>query len=178
MPDACQVSQWSFSPVKIWKRSREERERVTTTPPRRPVSRWELRISAEKMSTYAGSEPTVVRVAVLGSTDWAVQLSLESHWYFLHSQWCSGVSVTESLHYLLSSPQTKDRLVGLVVKASVSGAEDPGFESRLRRDFFPGRVIPVTSKLTHQWLPCQVPGVIGSALWLVGPVSAYCDWVR
>ena len=28
-----------------------------------------------------------------------------------------------------------DRLVGLVVKASSSRAEDPGFESRLRRDF-------------------------------------------
>ena len=27
-------------------------------------------------------------------------------------------------------------LVGLVVKASASGAEDPGFESRLRRDFY------------------------------------------
>ena len=27
------------------------------------------------------------------------------------------------------------RLAGLVVKASTSGAEDPGFESRLRRDF-------------------------------------------
>ena len=36
------------------------------------------------------------------------------------------------------------RLVGLVVKASASRAEDPGFESRLRRDFFRGRVIPVT----------------------------------
>ena len=28
-----------------------------------------------------------------------------------------------------------DRLAGLVVKASVSGSENPGFESRLRRDF-------------------------------------------
>ena len=28
-----------------------------------------------------------------------------------------------------------DRLGGLVVKASALGAEDPGFESRLRRDF-------------------------------------------
>ena len=27
------------------------------------------------------------------------------------------------------------RLAGLVVKASASGAEEPGFESRLRRDF-------------------------------------------
>ena len=30
---------------------------------------------------------------------------------------------------------THDRLGGLVVKASASGAEDPGFESCLRRDF-------------------------------------------
>ena len=28
-----------------------------------------------------------------------------------------------------------NRLVGLVVKASASRAEDPGFESHLRRDF-------------------------------------------
>ena len=30
----------------------------------------------------------------------------------------------------------KNRLVGLVVKASTSRAEDPGFESRWRQDFF------------------------------------------
>ena len=29
-----------------------------------------------------------------------------------------------------------------------------------------------------QWLPCQAPGVIGSVLGLVDPVSVYCDWVR
>ena len=33
------------------------------------------------------------------------------------------------------SPFPEDRLAGLVVKASASGAEDPGFESRLRWDF-------------------------------------------
>ena len=43
---------------------------------------------------------------------------------------------------------------------------------------FPGRVIPVTSKLTLQWLPCQAPGVTWSALGLVGPVFVYRDWVR
>ena len=37
----------------------------------------------------------------------------------------------------------RDRLVGLMVKASTSRAEDPGFESRHDR-IFPGRVIPVT----------------------------------
>ena len=33
-------------------------------------------------------------------------------------------------------PTPRNRFVGLVVKASASRAEDPGFESRLRRDFF------------------------------------------
>ena len=42
-------------------------------------------------------------------------------------------AVTQILPYLSS---TRDRLVGLVVKASASRAEGPGFESRLRRDFF------------------------------------------
>ena len=32
--------------------------------------------------------------------------------------------------------------------------------------------------MTLQWLPCQAPGVMGSALGLVGLVSVYCDWVR
>ena len=48
-------------------------------------------------------------------------------------------------------------LDGLVVKATASRAENPGFNSRLRS---------------------QSPGVIGSALGLVGSVSVYCDWVR
>ena len=71
----------------------------------------------------------------------------------------------------------RDRLDGLVVKASASGAEDPGFESHLRRDV---SVSSHTSdlKLALHWLPCQAPGVIGSALGLVGPVSVYCDWLR
>ena len=74
-------------------------------------------------------------------------------------------------------PPLGDGLAGLVVKASSLGEEEPGFESCLRLDF-PGRVIPVTLKLALQWLPCQAPGIIGSALGLVGPVSVYCDWVR
>ena len=41
--------------------------------------------------------------------------------------------------------------------------------------FLRGRVIPVAEKLALQWLPCQAPGVIGSVLGLVGPVSVYCD---
>ena len=70
-----------------------------------------------------------------------------------------------------------DRLIGLVVKASASKAEDSGSNPACD-EIFPGRVIPVTSKLALQWLPCQAPGIIGSALGLVGPVSVYCDWVR
>ena len=33
-------------------------------------------------------------------------------------------------------PGAWNRLIGLVVKASALGAEDPGFEFRLRQDFF------------------------------------------
>ena len=36
----------------------------------------------------------------------------------------------------VSQDPKPNRLVGLVVKASASRAEDPGFESRWRRDFF------------------------------------------
>ena len=43
---------------------------------------------------------------------------------------------------------------------------------------FRGQVIPVTSNLALQWLPCQAPGATGSALGLAGPMSVYCDWVR
>ena len=64
-----------------------------------------------------------------------------------------------------------------VVKASVSRAEDPRFESRLRRDFLGS---------SYQWLknrhsssyPAEAPGVIGSVLGLAGPLSVYCGWVR
>ena len=71
----------------------------------------------------------------------------------------------------------EDCLAGLVVKESTSGAEDPGFESRLRWDFSESRL---TSDLllALQWLPCQAPGIIGSTHEKIGPVSVYCDWVR
>ena len=63
-------------------------------------------------------------------------------------------------------------------KASASRAEDPGFESRLRRDFSGVESYQWLKKLALQWIPCQAPDVIGSALGPVGPVSVYCDWVR
>ena len=69
-------------------------------------------------------------------------------------------------------------LVGLVVRRPPRQRKIPGSNPACAGIFFRGRVIPVTSKLALQWLPCQAPGVIGSALGLVGPVSVYCDWVR
>ena len=50
-----------------------------------------------------------------------------------------------SMLCILTSPEY--RLAGLVVKACASGAEDPGVRIPLATGFFPGRVIPVTSKL-------------------------------
>ena len=52
-------------------------------------------------------------------------------------QWLAFQIDTKIIHAFICTDSVKeDRLVGRVVKASVSRAEDPGFESRLRRDFF------------------------------------------
>ena len=63
------------------------------------------------------------------------------------------------------------------MKASTLRAADPGFESCWGWDFS-GLSDTSDLKLTLQWLPCQAPGVIGSALGLVDPVLVYCDWMR
>ena len=76
-------------------------------------------------------------------------------------------------HYVNTiSPCYFNRLGGIVVRASASGVEDPGFESRLRRDF------SGSSHTSDLKIGTPVTGIIGSALGLVGPVSVYCDWVR
>ena len=59
-------------------------------------------------------------------------------------------SLCMQLDLHLSGDSFSDRLVGLVVKAYASRAEDSGFKPRLRR----------------------------SVMGLVCPVSVYCDWVR
>ena len=65
-----------------------------------------------------------------------------------------------------------------MVKASVSRADDPGFESRLRREFSGSSHTSDLNLGTPVAIPCQAPGVIGLVLGLVGPVGVYCDWVR
>ena len=62
-------------------------------------------------------------------------------------------------------------------KASSPTSEGLGSIPTVPMGLFPGRVIPVTSKLVLQWVHCQAPGVIRAMLELVGPVSVYCDWV-
>ena len=78
---------------------------------------------------------------------------------------------------VLHSPHSH-RLVGLVVRHPPRERKVPGSNPACAGIIFQGQVIPVTQKLALQCLPCQAPGVIGSALGLVGPVSVYCDWVR
>ena len=65
-----------------------------------------------------------------------------------------------------------NRLDGPVVTASASRVEDPGFESRLQRDFFG------SSHISDLQIGTPVATLSGSALGLVGLVSVYCDWVR
>ena len=143
---------------------------------------------------FMASLNKIIGASTAANSNWKTELQVFLRLYRATPHASTGISPFEALtgrkmNIGLPSPtpppvptplntRIAHRLVGLVVKASASRAEGPGFESRLRRDFFRGRIIPVTSKLALQWLPCQGPGVIGSALGLVGPVSVYCDWVR
>ena len=47
----------------------------------------------------------------------------------------SRLTILRSLSIMVRAAMKRCRLVGLMVKASASRAEDPEFESRLRRDF-------------------------------------------
>ena len=71
-----------------------------------------------------------------------------------------------------------DRLVGLVVKASASRAEDPGFESRLRRDFFSGSSHTSDSKIGTP--EATLPGAwrYRVSAGTGRPGVSNCDWVR
>ena len=147
-------------------------------------TRFNYRQNANNLPPDASLESNAIRVYLLSSS------SASAPSYTGRGVGVGAALFTQSsctggcIHTVIWSPRPY-RLVGLVVKASASRAEDPRFVSRLRRHFFsgvafifPGRVMPVTSKLALQWLPCRAPGVIGSVLGLVGPVSVYCDWVR
>ena len=70
-----------------------------------------------------------------------------------------------------------NRLVGLVVRRPPREQNIPGSNPACT-GIFAGSSHTSDLKIGTPWLPCQAPGVIGSALGLVGPVSVYCDWVR
>ena len=95
---------------------------------------------------------------------------------------CFHLSICLSACIFPSVPLTLSHLSSVCQFLSGLGVCLENGRSRVRillvPRFFRGQVILVTSKLALQWLPCQAPGVIGSVLGLVGPVSVYCDWVR
>ena len=61
----------------------------------------------------------------------------------------------------------------LLLLGHVRTVDQPPFP----RDFNPGEVPPVTYRLVLLGLPRRAPGVKGSVLGLVGPLSVYCDRV-
>ena len=62
-------------------------------------------------------------------------LSASSNFILIRREVCEKVNPAGPVSADLESLR-HDRLVGLEAKASASRAEDPGFESHLRRDFF------------------------------------------
>ena len=65
-----------------------------------------------------------------------------------------------------------------VVKATASRAAGLGFDSRLLHGDLSGSSHTSDLLIGTPATTLQVPIVITSALGLVGPVSAYCDWVK
>ena len=68
------------------------------------------------------------------------------------------------------------RLVGLVVRRPPRERKIPGSNPACA-GIFSGSSHTCDLNIGTP-VACQAPGVIGSALGLVGPVSVYCDWVR
>ena len=69
------------------------------------------------------------------------------------------------------------RLCGPSGKVSASRAADLGSIPAFSLWLSLGRVIPVTWRLIFQWLLCQMLGIIGSALALVGPIYVSILWL-
>ena len=66
-------------------------------------------------------------------SEWARERIVQYTLRLLHF---SVTTCFAGVHVRDQTPPLLYRLVGLGVKASASRTEDPGFESRLRRDFF------------------------------------------
>ena len=79
---------------------------------------------------------------------------------------------------LYISPSLSNRLVGLVVRVFAMRMEGLGFGSCLNHGDFSGSGHTNDLEIGTPVATCQAPGVIGSVLGLVGPVSLYCDCVR
>ena len=93
-----------------------------------------------------------------------------------HCFWSSDVASTLTLAERTLEVAGYFRLLGLLAKASASRVVDPGFHSRfLREDIFKSCH---ASDLNIGTPVATPPGVMGSALRLVGPVSVYCGRVR
>ena len=75
--------------------------------------------------------------------------------------------------FVIVSCTLQHHLVGLVVKASASRAEDPGFESRLRRDFSGSNHTSDLKNWHSGGYPVRRLAILGQC-----PVSVCRDWVR
>ena len=83
--------------------------------------------------------PTQIKISLCPAVEKVYKLCTRSLVYrkvYTHFNRCTRrCYILQGLYDLKLPVTTKLRLVGLVVNASTSRAEDPGFESRLRRDF-------------------------------------------
>ena len=89
--------------------------------------------------------------------------------------------ISECAYVCISADPASSYLIYPVVWLTVGAPlqmSQPPASTQSCRDFFSGSSHTSDLKIGTPGLPCHAPGVIGSALGLVGPVSVYCDWVR
>ena len=111
--------------------------------------------------------PRPTRQGILAAFDMRVSKPTKKYsllYSKLHRPWCKGLHIcTASLAQQLRLPPRERKIRG----------SNHACDGIFWIESYQGR-----KKMALQWLPCPAPGVIGSALGLVGSVSVYCDWVR
>ena len=102
------------------------------------TSDWQQVNSSQATITKQPNTPTGVCVAMNGSSILSMRVTsaLRTRDYRCYVR-KDGVTYTQFSSMMSGQFSSLHRLDGLVVKTSGSKAEDPEFDSRLRRDFFP-----------------------------------------
>ena len=147
------------------------------------LSQWPCNVLTCQPAAFIASAIQNRIIFLLSQRPWAIYMCQKV--FFGHAGtavlhvfvWDASVGVSSAACFLVLDMLCLNRLVGLVVKASASRAEDPGFDSRFLHGDCSGsthtsdlKSCPPVATPTDVWR-YMVSAETG---W---PVSVYCDWL-